>query len=86
MEEEGKTASVYHLRDGDCLGRDGRVRVLFGFYRGQVMGHGRKTVYPIDPDYVFWRWLIAHPDYRRTITDEEVAEAKRRFELESALE
>ncbi len=36
-------------------------------------------------DYLFWRWIIDHPEFQRTLNSQEFAAAKDRFALESGL-
>ena len=84
MSDEPKTTSYYRPQ-GSSIDDDGTITLRVSVWDEESHCSCRETVQSDRDDYAFWRWLVEHPDYQRTLDEQALEEARDRFELESSL-
>jgi hypothetical protein len=64
---------------------DGTIYIKGSEFDAHVRAAMEMIVEPGSADYLFYMWLINHPEYQRVLTEDEVSQARDRFEFESGL-
>jgi hypothetical protein len=82
---DDKWERTFHRPQWSGLDEDGTITMSLSVYSDEGHASCIRIITRSDGDYAFWRWLIEHPGYQRTLNEEQLNEARDSFALESGL-
>lgn len=76
-------ATTFYWPDMHEVDDDGVLHVRTTGYQDGYGGYshwnGETAIHPADPNYTFWRWLVAQPEHHRIISGEEFEEIRTKY-------
>jgi hypothetical protein len=85
MEKLPDERQRYYRPQWSSFDADGTISIRISVWSDEAHYSCIDTISANDDHYQFWHWLVEHPEFQRTLNEEQLNEAKDRFALESSL-